>query len=68
MLDKRIDDMNLSYQLFADKFEASPESVFEQGSVKKVLSQTVDSENGECFYGVIKFKTFNAEKILSKIT
>ena len=32
---ERIDEMNLSYQLFANKFQASPESVFELPHMKK---------------------------------
>ena len=44
--------MKLSYQLFANnKFQASPESVFE-------LTQIVHDENGEYFYQDIKLKNF----------
>ena len=35
LLVERIDEMNLSYQLFANKFHASPESVFELPHMKK---------------------------------
>ena len=31
---ERIDDMKLSYQLFANKFKSSPESIFELPRVK----------------------------------
>lgn len=62
MLVERIDDMKLPYQIFTDKFQALLERVLEQPCVKKLLSQTVDSDNGEFFYGGIRFKNFQRGK------
>ena len=39
LLVERIDDMKLSHKLFDNKFQASPESVFELPRVKKLLTQ-----------------------------
>ena len=70
LLVERIDDMGLPYQLFSNKFQASPESTFELPCLTKLLTQIVDNENGEYFCQVVKLKkkTFNKEKILSKTT
>ena len=58
LLVERISDMKLSYQLFADKYQASPEGVFVLPRVKKVLTQSVDNENGEYFHQGKKLKNF----------
>ena len=54
--------MKLSCQLFANKFQASPESVFELPHVKKLLTHIVHNENDEHFYEVIKLKNFQPGK------
>ena len=54
--------MKLSYQLFANKFQASSESVFELPLVKKLLTQIVNNENDEYFYQGIKLKNFQQGK------
>ena len=41
---EQIDDMKV-YQLFANKFQASPESIFEIPHVKKLLTQIVHNDN-----------------------
>ena len=68
LLVERINGMGLSHQFFANKFQASPESIFELPLVKKVLIQILHNENGEYFYQGTALKTFKEEKILSKAT
>ena len=58
LLVERINDMKVSYQHFADKCQASPEGVFVLPCVKKVLTQSVDNENGEYFNQGRKLKNF----------
>ena len=62
LLVERSNDMKLSYQLFADKFQDSREGFFVLPRVKKVLTQSVDNENGEYFHQGKNLKTFNKEK------
>ena len=64
LLVEGIDDMKLSHQLFANKFQASPESVFELPHVRKLLTQILHNENDKYFSQGIKL----VNKILSKIT
>ena len=45
LLVEQIDDMKVSYQLFANKCQASPESISELPCVKKLLTQIVHNEN-----------------------
>ena len=45
LLVEQIDDKKVSYQLFANKCQASPESVSELPCVKKLLTQIVHNEN-----------------------
>ena len=54
LLVEHINDMRLSHQLFANKFQVSPESIFELLPVKKLLTEIVDSENDRYFYQAIK--------------
>ena len=49
--------MKLSYQLLPNKFQASPESVFELPRVKKLLTQIVHNENDEYY----KTKPFSCQ-------
>ena len=60
-----IDDTKLSYQLCANKFKASPESIFEVPHMKKVLTQIVHNENSE-FYQGIKLKNFHWGKKINQ--
>ena len=62
LLVEQIDGMKLSYQLFANKFQASPESTFELPQVKKLLTQIMHNENDEYFYQGIKLKNFQRGK------
>ena len=47
LLVERIDDTKLSYELFTNKFQASPKNVFEPTRWKKVVTQIVHNENDE---------------------
>ena len=58
LLVEQIDGMKLSYQLFANKFQASPGSAFELPQVKKLLTQIMHNQNDEYFYQGIKLKNF----------
>ena len=54
--------MKLSYQLFANKFQASPENAFKLPCMKKLLAQIVHNENDDYFYQCIKLKNFQQGK------
>ena len=58
LLVERMNAMKLSYQLLADKYQASPEGVFKIPRVEKLLTQSVDNENGEYFHQGKKLKNF----------
>ena len=62
LLVEQIIDMKLSYQLFANKFQASLESNFELLRVWKVSILIVLNENYEYFYLDIKLKNFQPGK------
>ena len=61
LLVERIDDMKLSYKLFDNKFQASPESVFELPRVKKLLTQIMHKW-WVLFYQGKKLKNFQRGK------
>ena len=54
--------MKLSYQLFPNKVQTSPESIFELPHMKNLLTQIVHNENDEYFYQGIKLKNFQPGK------
>ena len=62
LLVEQITDMKLSYQLFANKFQASLENNFELLRVWKVSTLIVLNENCEYFYLGIKLKNFQPGK------
>lgn len=59
--------MKISYQLFANKFQAFSESVFELPHVKKLSTQIKQNGNDEYFYKE-KLNNFQRGKIQSKTT
>ena len=64
---EQITDMKISYQLFANKFQAFSESVFELPHVKKLSTQIKQNGNDEYFYKE-KLNNFQRGKIQSKTT
>ena len=50
LLVERIDDMKLSHWMFANKFQASLESIFDLPHVKKVLTQIMHNATSNYFF------------------
>ena len=50
LLVEQIDDMKLSHWMFANKFQASLESIFDLPHVKKVLTQIMHNATSNYFF------------------
>ena len=50
LLVERINDMKLSHWMFANKFQASLESIFDLPQVKKVLTQIMHNATSNYFF------------------
>lgn len=64
---EQITDMKISYKLFANKFQAFSESVFELPHVKKLSTQIKQNGNDEYFYKE-RLNNFQRGKTQSKTT